>query len=166
MTQPRASTYPFSMRFTPEDRARLPPGMRGLAKRLRWTELDRATPAPHSDSIIYMAEKWCGRPESNRHGGTPNGFSYPLRLSPPPERAFVVWTIPSPWPRRERRMALGAARLVSTPSPCGAWLGIASEGFPDFEQFYVPGFPGRTQILAFKSGASTSFATPAYRRRL
>ena len=68
--------------------------------------------------------------------------------------------------RRERRMALGAARLVSTPSPCGAWLGIASEGFPDFEQFYVPGFPGRTQILAFKSGASTSFATPAYRPRL
>ena len=68
--------------------------------------------------------------------------------------------------RREGRMALGAARLVSTPSPCGAWLGIASEGFPDFEQFYVPGFPGRTQILAFKSGASTSFATPAYRCRL
>ena len=26
----------------------------------------------------------------------PDGFSYPLRFSPPPERAFGVWTIPSP----------------------------------------------------------------------
>jgi len=28
----------------------------------------------------------------------PYGFSYPLRLSPPPGWAFVVWTIPSPCP--------------------------------------------------------------------
>src|SRR5215218_2766369 len=41
-----------------------------------------------------------------------------------------------------------------------AWLGIATwRGFPDFGQFYSPGFPGCTQLL--KSVASTSFATPA-----
>jgi len=43
-------------------------------------------------------------------------------------QAFVVWTIPSPW----RLGAAGAARLVSTPSPVGAWLGIAiSQGSPN-----------------------------------
>jgi hypothetical protein len=29
---------------------------------------------------------WCGRRESNPHGLTPNGFSYQLRLSPPPRK--------------------------------------------------------------------------------
>ena len=41
--------------------------------------------------------------------------------------------------------SLGAARLVSTPSRSvflRAWLGIAIEGFPEFEQFYIAGFPG------------------------
>lgn len=38
-------------------------------------------------------------------------------------------------PPRHSRWGLGAARLVSTPSPCGAWLGIAFAGFPEFEQF-------------------------------
>ena len=45
-------------------------------------------------------------------------------------------------PRKLR--SLGAARLVSTPSRLGvlrAWLGIAVEGFPDFEQFCIAGFP-------------------------
>src|SRR5262249_30549369 len=60
----------------------------------------------------------------NPHGKTPNGFSYQLRLSPPPN--WRLWSglslHPSAW-------ALGAARLVSTPS-CRlfrrqAWLGIA-----------------------------------------
>ena len=49
--------------------------------------------------------------------------------------------------------ALGAARLVSTPSRYRAWLGIASEGFPEFGQFYFGDFPPSTQLL--KSGAST-----------
>jgi hypothetical protein len=48
---------------------------------------------------------------------------------------------------------LGAARLVSTPSRCRAWLGIAIAGSPEFGQFCVRGFPRRTQ--AFKSVAST-----------
>src|SRR6516165_8689601 len=42
--------------------------------------------------------------------------------------------------------AVGAARLVSTPSRFQAWLGITSEGFPDFEQFCILGFPGSTQV--------------------
>jgi len=45
-------------------------------------------------------------------------------------------------PRKIR--SLGAARLVSTPSRLvclRAWLGIAIEGFPEFEQFCIAGFP-------------------------
>jgi hypothetical protein len=41
---------------------------------------------------------------------------------------------------------LGAARLVSIPSRFGAWLGIAIQGFPDFEQFCTAGFPGGHSI--------------------
>lgn len=47
------------------------------------------------------------------------GFSYHLRLSPPPHGVCgldYTFTL---------AFALGAARLVSTPSPDGAWLGIA-----------------------------------------
>src|SRR6266849_3126966 len=46
-----------------------------------------------------------------------NGFSCPLRLSPPPTAfamGFGVWTIPSPCP--DLAPGVGAARLVSTPS--------------------------------------------------
>jgi len=51
----------------------------------------------------------------------PYGFSYHFGFHRHPG-VFVVWTIPSPW----RVSAVGAARLVSTPSPSeGAWLGIA-----------------------------------------
>lgn len=65
-----------------------------------------------------------------------------------PFGAFVVWTIPSPW----RVRALGAARLVSTPSqgPPSRPQGLARDrhvrGFPEFEQFYVADFPARTQV--------------------
>ena len=71
----------------------------------------------------------------------PYGFSYPLRLSPPP---FGVWSLDYPF---TVAIALGAARLVSTPSP--GW-GLARDrqlkGFPEFGQFYVAGFPARTQV--------------------
>ena len=68
---------------------------------------------------------------------TTSAFAAPLA-------GFVVWTIPSPFPTR----GLGAARLVSTPSRkfFQAWLGIAIAGFPDFEQFYVIGFPMGTHV--------------------
>jgi len=50
-------------------------------------------------------------------------------------------------PRKLR--SLGAARLVSTPSRLvflRAWLGIAIEGFPEFEQFCIAGFQASTQV--------------------
>jgi hypothetical protein len=90
----------------------------------------------------------------------PYGFSYHFGFHRRLE-AFVVWTIPSPW----RVSAVGAARLVSTPSPAKRRFGgsLARDchlkGFPDFEQFCIHGFPRSTQF--FKSVASTSFATPA-----
>ena len=65
---------------------------------------------------------------------------------------------------RRKASALGAARLVSTPSRRTSSAGLARDchlrGFPDFEQFCFSGFPESTQI-ALKSVASTSFATPA-----
>jgi hypothetical protein len=73
----------------------------------------------------------------------------------------VVWTIPSPW----RDSAVGAARLVSTPSRRSfdrrAWLGIACDRFPRIWAVLHPRFPGG-HSSCFKSLASTSFATPAF----
>src|SRR5436309_12013306 len=71
----------------------------------------------------------------------PNGFSYQLRLSPPP-----MWRLWSGLSLHPGVAAVGAARLVSTPSRRRAWLGITSEGFPEFEQFCIPGFPESTQL--------------------
>src|SRR5712691_10456503 len=73
-----------------------------------------------------------------------NGFSCPLRLSPPPTAfamGFGVWTIPSPCPdlARDRHFT----------------------GFPEFEQFCTAGFPTGTQVLSLKSDASANSATPA-----
>ena len=77
----------------------------------------------------------------------PNGFSYHLRLSPPP---FGVCGLDYPF---TVAFAVGAARLVSTPSrrnrsSLRAWLGIAISGFPEFEQFCTAGFPASTQVFA------------------
>jgi len=79
-------------------------------------------------------------------GLRPNGFSYPLRLSPPCRNRVRVT------PRQvcgldyTFTMAVrpaGAARLVSTPSPpessVGAWLGIAiSQGSPNLSSSASP----------------------------
>ena len=70
------------------------------------------------------------------------GFSYRLRLSPPQKICVcgLDYTL-------TLAFALGPARLVSTPSSLSeAWLGIASKGFPEFEQFYSRGFPQGTQV--------------------
>ena len=70
----------------------------------------------------------------------PNGFSYHFGFRRRPDgRSWSGLSL------HRGVAALGAARLVSTPSRFRAWLGIAIEGFPDFEQFYVFGFPKRTQ---------------------
>ena len=93
----------------------------------------------------------------------PSGFSYHLRLSPPP---FGVCGLDYPFTLPRNIRGLGAARLVSTPSRPDAFRpGLARDchfkGFPEFEQFCIAGFPAGTQV-AFKSGASASFATPAW----
>ena len=60
----------------------------------------------------------------------------------------MVWTIPSPSLDADR--ALGAARLVSTPSPerglARDWLGPEPLAFPDFERFYSGDFSLGTPI--------------------
>jgi hypothetical protein len=48
---------------------------------------------------------------------------------------------------RHSNSALGGNRLISTPSPIGAWLGVASaacaaRGFAEFDSFHPSGFPG------------------------
>jgi len=72
----------------------------------------------------------------------PNGFSYQLRLSPLRRRKKLLRRICGLDYPFTLASALGAARLVSTPSP--RW-GLARDchfrGFPDFEQFYIQGFP-------------------------
>src|SRR5258708_6485590 len=78
----------------------------------------------------------------------PNGFSYHFGFRRR-RLAFVVWTIPSPWRRRVRCCP---SSLYTFPK-IRAWLGIASKGFPEFEQFYASNFLLGTQWL--KSGAST-----------
>ena len=81
------------------------------------------------------SENWCGRRESNPHGHTPNGFSYQLRLSPP---SLDVCGLDYPF---TIAFAVGAARLVSTPSLSGLARDCHVRGFPEFGQFCVSGFP-------------------------
>jgi len=80
--------------------------------------------------------RWCGwsRAEGTRRQGGADGgtrtrtprrdadFRTTSAFAATPRGAFVVWTIPSPWPARG---AVGAARLVSTPSR-GSGLGSGS----------------------------------------
>jgi len=98
---------------------------------------------------VPASQNWCGRPDLNRHRPCgPTDFHT--------TSAFAATQNGRSWSGLSLHLgvaALGAARLVSTPSRCRAWLGIASEGFPEFEQFYIGSFPPSTQSL--KSGAST-----------
>ena len=97
----------------------------------------------------------------------------PPRLSPPSRRDVCKSGL-SLRHSRPKDPALGAARLVSTPSRPGKCLpraGLARDqrrprrtrrryAFPEFEQFYSPHFHGGTQV-DLKSVASTDFATSA-----
>ena len=69
--------------------------------------------------------------------------------------------------------ATGAPRLVSTPSHCWAWLGVAAvvaslpmphRGFAEFEGIHAGAFASRCSI--FKSLVSTNFTTRAVRRAI
>ena len=91
--------------------------------------------------------QWCGRPDSNRH----ELFS-PTDFRTTSAFAASRWHVTLPGIRGldypfTVAFAVGAARLVSTPSRRRAWLGIAIAGFPEFEQFCVAGFPARTQAF-------------------
>jgi len=95
------------------------------------------------------------------------GFSYQLRLSPPRFGAFAPWLVCGlDYTFIVGALApLDAARLVSTPShrpfgPGRLARDCHVKGFPEFEQFCIPGFPESTQSL--KSLASTDSAMPAY----
>ena len=85
----------------------------------------------------------------------PHGFSYHFgfRRRPPGVRGLDY-----PFTLAFVRCRCCPSSLYTFPLT-EAWLGIASEGFPDFEQFCSQGFPQGTQWL--KSDASTSSATPA-----
>ena len=73
------------------------------------------------------------------------GFSYLPQLSLPP----LLRRLGSGLSLHHDPKALGAARLVSTPSRCRAWLGIGigalPEAFPEFGQFYRWRFRQGTQ---------------------
>ena len=117
---------------------------------------------------------WCGRGDSNPHGLTPNGFSYQLRLSPPrlrPTGFGAVRGLDYPF-TVARFLALGAARLVSTPSlpECSFGQGLAR----DRQNGCVtrlklsPNLSSSTPAVSsgalngwLKSVASTGSATPA-----
>jgi hypothetical protein len=101
--------------------------------------------------------QWCGRRDSNPHSQSEKQIFVPPRLSPPPGRAFVVWTIPSPWLESCRRrpsslytfLSRGLARDWHWPLPLA---------FPEFERFYSLRFHRGTPM---KSAASTDSATSA-----
>ena len=61
--------------------------------------------------------QWCPGPESNRHGVSPEGFSYSLQLSLlcPDPSTFGVWTLPLPYRiHLASRYDVGRGRQVST----------------------------------------------------
>ena len=74
-----------------------------------------------------------------------SAFAAPGRI----RRGFVVWSTPSPWPVK----AVGARRLLSTPSPAlaGAWLGVSSRhqgfrAFTEFDGLHLGDFSSRAQV--------------------
>ena len=102
--------------------------------------------APRQENLMR-----CGRLDLNRHrpfGPTDFLTNYGFRRRP-----SGVCGLDYPFTLAS---ALGAARLVSTPSPREPW-GLARDchvkGFPEFEQFCIGGFPPSTQPI--KSVAST-----------
>ena len=94
-----------------------------------------------------------------------NGFSCPLRLSPPPLDGSRVWGLDYLFAMPG--ITSGIRRCPSSlyTFPAGLGPGLARDrhftGFPEFEQFCTAGFPTGTQVLSLKSDASADSATPA-----
>lgn len=112
------------------------------------------TSSPPTNPALRCKINWCGRPDLNRHSSfEPRDFHTTSAFAALPGRvrafgSFVVWTIPSP----SRVRALGAARLVSTPSrrsfDRSAWLGIACYRFPRIWAVLHLRFPGGHSICS------------------
>jgi hypothetical protein len=100
-------------------------------------------------ACLSQEKDWCGRPDLNRHSAfAPRDFRtcYGFRRPSLPRRGVRLGLGSGLYLHRcARSPALGAARLVSTPSPrsCGrcAWLGIACDRFPRVWAVLHPGFP-------------------------
>src|SRR5437016_3884561 len=108
-----------------------------------------------SDSASSRCGKkwcWCGRRDLNPHRPCgPTDFLTATAFAAPQRgacRRFVVWTIPSPFPRNSR--GAGAARLVSTPSR-RSYPGLARdchfEGSPTLSSSASPVSQASTQFL-------------------
>jgi hypothetical protein len=69
----------------------------------------------------------------------------PPRLSPPPRGVFVVWTIPSPWPKSCRRRPSSLYTFLSR-GLARDWRWRLPLAFPDFERFYSQRFRWGTPI--------------------
>ena len=91
-------------------------------------------------------EPWSGKPGAADRNRTGTGLSALRIFLPATAFAAATRRLWSGLSLHHGVAAVGAARLVSTPSRFQAWLGITSEGFPDFEQFCILGFPGSTQV--------------------
>ena len=81
-----------------------------------------------------------------------NGFSCPLRLSPPLHSCRKVWGLDYPFTVPDLTPALRCcpSSLYTFPAVFGP--GLARDrhvtGFPEFEQFCIAGFPASTQVCA------------------
>ena len=90
----------FAIGSDDNGRAKHPVSLRGVRAAFR-EMLDSFTSGPHrhiSRDHGVTASPECLGPESNRHGVSPEGFSYSLQLSLLHARvhAFGVWTLPLP----------------------------------------------------------------------
>src|SRR5579864_1934847 len=113
---------------------------------MRWRTASRSTrPSPSGSSIRDSIDRLVragGLEPPRAFGPTDFRTSYDLRRRLGALAPRRLWSGLSLHPGVA---ALGAARLVSTPSRRRAWLGIAVTGFPEFGQFCIGGFPPSTQ---------------------
>ena len=108
-----------------------------------------------SGGLIERSEvfrrRWGGAGGRNRTGTglCPNGFSYPYGFHRRPLRA--VCGLDYPFTLAPSRFRCCPSSLYTFPEAAFAAQGLARgchfTGFPEFEQFYIAGFPARTQFV-------------------
>ncbi len=120
--------------------------------------------------VLPNACYWCPRPDSNRHDLATEGFSYHFGFRRRPLRLLDVRGLEHAFTLAVPSLALGARRLLSTPSrrclyPTGLvrcqldQLGDMVRAFADFDGCHPGRFPPGAQFL--KSLVSTNFTTRA-----